>query len=198
MSYKSLCLCTCVCTRDLRLEAGRNALPHRGICVSQIIANGVKNDKNQHDAWSYFSIPHGAWRHKLFSSWAGKENSPSMKHYSTVERIYGCTKLFMASAIFFWERQNTWKHSPVLLLQFSKEIFSLAWKNSQSWICMCMWALGKPGEQSAFPRDPACRMSQRSCPLPVPTRSASQWVLAQTDGLLEVVWTNVPKHSALP
>lgn len=146
MLRKCVFVCTCVCTCGFRLEEGGNAPSHGGISVSHIIANGVKNDKNCYDAWSYFSIPHGAWRHKLFSSWAGKENSPSMKHYSTVERIYGCTKLFMASAIFFWERQNTWKHSPVLLLQFSKEIFSFARQNSQSWICMRMQALGKPGE----------------------------------------------------
>lgn len=55
---------------------------------------------------------------------------------------------------------------------------------------MYMQALGKPGEQSGFPRDPACRMSQE---LPVPTSPASQWVPAQTGGL--PVGADLNKHT---
>lgn len=56
------------------------------------------------------------------------------------------------------------------------------------------WA--SQGNGGAFPREPACRMSWRGWPLPVPISLASHWVLAQTSGLSEVIWTNVPKHSA--
>lgn len=166
MSYKSVCVCVCA-HMCFQTEGRGDALlfSHMGeFLCSRLLRSRQKMIKIIMMPGLISQLlmePRGI---NYFSSWAGKENSPSMKHYSTVEHIDGCTKLFMASAIFFWERQNTWKHSPDLLLQFSKEIFSFAWKNSQSWICMHMQALGKPGEWNAFPRELACSIFWRGWP----------------------------------